>query len=115
MNIIEYKVNINKLDELVERGYQKKLTDMHLCMNKDTLDCLEALLTDPSVQRKPSKNASCLPYYCGILIATTEQLHFGEVQLLGFEDKSCTRITIYTDGSKKVETNATDKVWIMMA
>lgn len=115
MNIIEYKVNINKLDNLINRGRMKKLKDMHLCMNKDTLNCMEASLTESNVQYRPNKNASCLPYYCGLPIVTAEKLEFGEVHLFGLEDKPCTRITIYTDGSKKVETNATDKVFIMMA
>ena len=113
MNILDYKINTDKLNNLIDGGCVKKLKDMHLYMNKDTMNCIEASLkAEPSIQYRPNKNASCLPYYYGIPIATTEKLAFGEVQLLGFEEKPCTRITIYTDGSKKVETNATDKVLV---
>ena len=113
MNIIECKVDADKLNNLINRGYIKKLKDMHLCMNKDTMNCIESSLkVEPSIQYKPNKNKSCLPYYYGIPIATTNKLKFGEVQLLGFEEKPCTRITMYTDGTQKVETNVTDKVLI---
>ena len=119
MNVIEYKIdkiNTDKLDDLLSRGYIKKLKDICFYMSEDTLNCMNSLLkTTPKIQYVKNKNSSCLPYYRGVLIATTDRLKFGEVELLGFEEKQCTRLTMYTDGTQKIETNVTDKVLIVLA
>ena len=112
MNIIKYHIDENKLRDLIARGCKKNLKDMHLCMNRDTMNYIKASVKAEVLQYKVNKNASYMLYYDGILVVTTDQLEFGEVQLLGFEDKPCTRITIYTDGTTKTETNAMDKILV---
>ena len=116
MNIIDFKVNINKLDELVEKGYQKKLTDMCFLMSKETKDCIESFFKsqpDISVIFR-DENKTVNSYYKGILLNKLNSLPFGYVQLGGMEDKSCTRITLYADGSTMKEENITDRVFVII-
>lgn len=112
MNIIKYHIDENKLRDLIARGYKKNLKDMYLCMNQDTMNYIKASAKAETLQCKLNENASYMLYYDGILVVATDQLEFGEVKLFGFEDKPCTRIIIYTDGTTKTETNTTDKILV---
>jgi hypothetical protein len=114
MNIIEYKVNEEKLWSLIKRAYEAKLIEPCFVMHPETLNCLESC-SAKNVMLKAKDKDEIERCYKGIPIITSKTMGFGEVQIMGYKEKECSRITLYADGTQKIETNVTDRVLIGIA
>ena len=115
MNIIDYQINESKLQGLIARAEDEGLTDIKIGMNDDTLKIIEAQY------RKPNHDIECYleykkdkpsAYYMGYPIVIDKKFTIGEVKIFGLKKKRCTRITLYKDGSHKIERDATDIIGI---
>jgi hypothetical protein len=107
MNIIECKINEEKLCDLADKAYELKFVNPQMIMNTETLDCLNDNFSSTTMYTNSDKDYKA--FYDGIPIVADDKMKFGEAKIIGFEKQPCTRITIYADGSRKIETT-TDNV-----
>jgi hypothetical protein len=113
MNIIEYKINKNKLQELIEQAYAEGLNDISCIVNIETFQLMQARLWEHYLcfTDEATNTISCR--YMGCKFIVNNELDFGEVKIFGFKHKECTRITCCSDGTPpKIENNAIEKIFV---
>jgi hypothetical protein len=118
MNILDYKINEEKLCELINLAEKRGYKEIEIHMNKETLKLLIAKCSPVEIELKALENGfnnkEYNHYYVGYKILCTD-MEFGEVKLCGYKEKECSRITCYADGTPpKIETDIKDKVFAYM-
>lgn len=113
MNIIETKINEDKLQKLIRRAYVEGLNDISCIVNIQTFQLMKAQLWKHYLcfTDETTNTISCRYMGCNFIV--DNELDFGEIKILGYKEKDCTRITCYADGTPpKVENNAIDKIFV---
>lgn len=115
MNVIDYKINETKLQELTDKAYERGLIDPFFIMNNETIAMLEAHCCEhchcERILYKYNDPETDI-YYCGIEIIPDNELKFGEVQLCGYEDKMATIIKIYATGETEVLPSTKERIFV---
>ena len=110
MNIIDYKINENKLDKLIETAISQKMSDIQIYVNYDTFQIILAQWKR-GIELK-YKDDETIIYYMGVPFMINKDLNFGEANICGYKEKECTRVTCYSDGTPvKIEKNIKEKIY----
>lgn len=108
MNIIEYKINEDKLQKLISRAELQKLTDIKICLNYETFKMIEAEYYYRLIVYNTDE---WTVHYMGHPFVIDKSLAVGEVKILGYKEKQCTRVTVYADGTPpKIENDTVEKI-----
>lgn len=97
MNIINYKIDEDNLNNLINKAKEMNLVNIYMTMSSTTYDFLCEILSD----KMTSKYS-----YNGVLIKI-DGSSFGEITVCGYTEKTGNRVTTYTDGTKVEEDNIT--------
>ena len=112
MNIIETKINEDKLQELIQRAEMADFDNIKLLVNYETLQIIEAQAYPRNITLKRFETR---PFYMGYPFVVVKHLDFGVVQAYGTKTKDCTRITVYSDGTPpKIENNVKEEMIVFM-
>lgn len=114
MNIVKYKIDEDKLRELIKLAHEQDLKDICLLVNLETLKLIQCQLWEDCTLRLNTADKYPINYYYMDYKFTVDQkLDFGEVKIFGFKHKGCTRITCYSDSTlPKIENNVTEKFFV---
>jgi hypothetical protein len=115
VNIIETKINEDKLQKLIRRAYVEGLNDISCIVNIETFQLMQARLWEHYLcfTDEATNTTSCRYMGCNFIV--NNELDFGEIKILGYKEKDCTRITCYADGTPpKIETNIKEKVIVFI-
>jgi hypothetical protein len=120
MNILDYKINEEKLQTLIDEAESKGLTDIHICLNYKTLRMIDKYYFKNNLfikkeDLKELKNDGVTAYYAGYPFMYNNDLDIGEVVICGIQEKECTRVTFYRDGTHpKIENGVTELVAVQI-
>ena len=118
MNVLDYKINEEKLQTLIDEAESKGLTDIHICLNYETLRMIDKYYFKNNLFIKKEglkelKSDGVTAYYKGYPFMYSNDLDVGEIKIYGMQEKECSRVTFYRDGTHpKIENGVTELITV---